>query len=618
MLEQRTQMFDPAGIADDVVVAAGLIVAGRLPAAAVRDHLTAAASTGESLGALAFAQDRVAPAEWTLFHQLWYRFKVPFGSASLSWWYLLCAALRQVADPAEATHRFQLWLGEVDGLPVEQRPAALARLTGIGDGDTVVLVRDEFTAAAGLLHAALRGAPLLVATAPTDFARLRAAQIDVVLGDRGESARTIVDACHGRPPRFSGLWPETLAAWEALPGEERTLVLTTVEQRLAALEQVRLTRGVDVLDNDGIIAVLAECRRREPSAWTPTQMVVATTAWLWNEAGFVLQELNQAQTTLPLLRVFLERRLAEYLKVTGGEAPIEPSLVDTARLLGRFRGIVERTHWRCLYFDGGNWERREFLQAKAELPAAGRVPAALRETWTQHTGVAFPDGDGPEALARFVDDALERGVTPTELILTLAEWAANTPDFPVDYAIFTVPWGVKLDRPWDLTIEEIFCYTAIRRDLDPGAYGVPLDHVGIQNAIGQRMRYNAIKKAQNYALVKHMKPQSFNLPDIAIAEDAHHGGHRASGIRHSCRIPMAIAYQGSRWKGIADVRLNRLDYAHDRGFLPSDMPRASRYAAWSTVIADAAYARGLLFDERFCRKVEPASPRPGATVGSPA
>lgn len=269
------------------------------------------------------------------------------------------------------------------------------------------------------------------------------------------------------------------------------------------------------------------------------------------------------------------------------------------------RTAIERDHLRCISFDGSNWERREFLVRRDALIEPEALPSELQETLERRFGVGFAGHGGClESWDDYLEQILERGATPTDLICCIAEWAANAVDLPVDYAIFTVPQGVKLDRPWELELTEVFCYTAFRGGLDPALGGVPFDFIGIQNAIGQRMRYNVVKKSQNYAIVRRFPAQSFNLPDIAIGEDANHGGHHAGGVRLSCRVPTAIGWRGRTWKGLADVRLNRLHYTSTNEFRPQDLPVAFRYVKWEKGIADAVYRRGLLFDSRYCAKLE--------------
>jgi hypothetical protein len=186
----------------------------------------------------------------------------------------------------------------------------------------------------------------------------------------------------------------------------------------------------------------------------------------------------------------------------------------------------------------------------------------------------------------------------------LAQDAANARDLPLDQAVFTVPMGNKLTEPWTFVYADIFCFTGFRDGFSPAEHGVPGDLVSIQNIQGQRQRFNAVKKAQNYAPVRKLAPQGFNLPDISIAEDAHHAGHFAAGVRLACRVPITIFYRDKQWNGISDVRLNRVEYSRDNRFTPRDVVLASRYAQWVKGVADAAYRRDLMFDAKWGVRVQ--------------
>jgi hypothetical protein len=394
-----------------------------------------------------------------------------------------------------------------------------------------------------------------------------------------------------------------LADWTAVREEERTLLLVELQDRIRALEQVRLLVDGVLLDNAAVADALWSCAGTNPYTWTPGSLAVATMAWMWKEAFFCLQELNQSILCLPHVLDFAVRRLRQYEETLGvAAAPLPASPIALSKRLGQLRTKVEQSHLRCLQFDGGNFERREFLVPRAECEALLGIPADLRGRLEQALATPLP-GEGPEFWERAVDAAVAGGAGPTEVVKVLAHWTANDDAQPVDYAIFTTPIGVKLDRPWDLEYEDILCYTAFQDGFDPGTDAVPFDFVGICNAIGQRMRYNAVKKAQNYTLVRRFKAQSFNLPDIAIAEDANHAGHRGAGIRISCRIPTYIHYRGLLWKGISDVRLNRTFYSEHREFRPSDIPLANRPATWLGWLSDAVFARDLRYDVRYGRKL---------------
>jgi hypothetical protein len=593
-LNQRTAMVFGDGF-DDLVVALGLRAAGRIAGEGLSAEelvglgtpYALAESVGSELGKVTLDSIR-------LFYDLWYRLKVPFGRASLQWWYLLSLALRDAdLSPTEALASTSAWIDCLEAADSEMRPSLFADLTGLRGA-----AEPEFTAAdLSDVHALARA---VAAEAPLLSSRPAEGRGSLVPGQDSLHA-----LCHGRRPGLKGMVENTRQTWCALMPEDRTALLIELEQRVLSLEQIRLSTGTEILNNKAVATELRRCAEEHPSQWSLQSLVLATLAWCWKDAGFILQELNQSLIFLPTLMVFMEKRIGDYDAILGVSSPAPRTAHEAADLLALRRAEVERSHLRCISFDGSNWERREFLIERTSLASHEALPDGLQTALEQRFGVPFQgEGASLEAWDRYLEVVLEGGATPTDLIRCVAGWAANAPDLPVDYAIFTAPQGVKLDRPWELELTEVFCYTAFRSDLEPSQSGVPFDSVGIQNAIGQRMRYNVVKKAQNYALVRRFPAQSFNLPDIAVGEDANHGGHRAGGIRLSCRLPNTVHWRGHTWKGLADVRLNRLDYTSADPFKPSEVPVGFRYVKWEKGIADATYRRGLLFDSVYCSKLE--------------
>jgi len=606
---------------DDMVVLFGLVAKGHIAPDTLRRELRKVDQdkSGAELIEPMLASGIIDRGEWAAMYQLWYRWKIPLGAASLVWWRLYCIALGRASTPQGALDLFEEWLDRIEAPGnASERLRTYEECSGLTASGGIAVVRNDIDALDSLAAATLKSMPLLSLRHPAEIAQLeevgiriavsdvdqehvRSSHLDSLLGGRTPLlARSLVELCGGRDPKVGGLATEMRRSWSDLPAEDRTMILITLEQRMSALEQVRISYGGTAIENDGIVEILAGCRGTTPDSWTPLQLRVASLVWIWQEAGFVLQELNQAETSLPTLAVFLERRTADYEKVCHERLSPGPNLIEFARSFSKLRGAVEKAYLRCLYFDGGNWERREFLVARSDCEAQLALPPELPRALEKRFGLVFPEGKYDRALKCYLGDVLEAGFTPSDLVIALADWSANCSDLPADYAIFTAPLGVNLERPWEMSIEEVFCYTAIKDGFDPKSSGVPLGFVGIRNTIGQRMRYNVVKKAQNYALVKRLKPQSFNLPDISVAEDAHQGGHTASGVRFACRIPTTINYHGSEWKGIADVRLNRADYRDEHRFSERELMVATRYGAWLKAIADETFARGLQFDPAYC------------------
>jgi hypothetical protein len=613
-LESRSQIIDEAGAFDDAAVLFGLIVSGHVAAAPVAERLAAgervARVISEGLSSGAVPQDT-----WRLLQQLWYKQRIPFGVASLAWWQLTCLAFGQTQDLKAACDRAALWIEALDAVSPADKVRIYSELTGLSSKQGVVVIRNDLTSLSALALSALRGLPLIPVSSSEELATLKkseaivhadvddGATLPVEIGRLPRSGRDVASLralCLDRPLPVAGASDEMRRAWCDMPPEERTYILIHLEQNIAALEIVRFSYATEVFGNPQLAEGIAQCRSYHPREWSQWHLVLASILWAWNQAGFMLHELNQSEFSLHAFRVFLERKIGEYARITGTSVPTGLSLPDLIKALPALRRTLERTHQRCIFFDGGNFERREFLLKRTDIEWHYQIPASLREAMEARFGVAMPEAGPIESWKLLAGRILEKNFTHTDLLVALAEWAANAEDVPVDIAVFDVPQGVKLDKPWELEFEEVFCVTAFKKGWDPKTAGLPLNFVGVANAIGQRMRYNAVKKSQNYALVKKTTPQSFLLPDISVGEDSNHGGHNASGIRHAARVPMAVHYRGNEWRGIADVRLSRTDYSYANRFRDEELLIACRYGVWQKAIADDCYARDLLFDKRYC------------------
>lgn len=594
---------------DDLVVLSGMIAAGKVDAVtrAELDGVTTAAQLLD-LTAHALPADEVAR-----FQQLWYHFKVPFAEASLAWWYLFCLALARhsqdgtAGDVGAALHQMDRWL-EAMGPSPALTVAGLGDILGLSK-DVVVVTGAESEDVEALLSASWRRAPLLWTNdIQATAAAATACGCEVITSDAAAATGDSALAWWMGPPAdLRDMENMTRACWNGLPESERSELLATFEQKVTSIERMRfLVDDLVPVDNRSTAKILAECREAAPDEWSYGHLALLTTLWCWNIGGFALQELNQSFISLSTLTHFLIRRIRKYDKISGNlsdVAHLDP--VSLARRFAESRAQLEKTHVRCLHFDGSNWERREFLLPRQAMERRHQIPESLREFLHELTGAEFPGSTGTlSAWDRFLEMALEAGCSPTRVMQALAQWSANADDLPIDLAVFTAPLGTKLTEPWTMDYSDIFCFTAFRDGFRPEDHGIPGDLISIQNIQGQRQRYNAVKKAQNYAPVRRMPPQGFNLPDISIAEDANHAGHYAGGVRLSCRVPTSIAYRDKVWNGLSDARLNRVVYRRDNRFAPRDLPIANRYAQWIKGVADATYLRGLTFDEKWGKKVK--------------
>lgn len=591
----------------DLIVVSGMAAAGLVDSSVVTRLTTGAERAGRPLD---LAAHGIPAAEFSRFQQLWYHFKVPYARASLVWWYLFCLALGRDGDVTEALRRMTHWLGALG----DDVKAALTRIGDVLDlpGDTVVVTDAETRDLDALTTAVRLGAPFLaVADIPAakEAGRVVGRMVVTATPAAGSAREPVHPLWLGPVPALRDLPALARAAWQRLPEQERDELLATFERRISSIERVRLLVGETLLDNRGVVAEAAACRKEDVAEWPEQRLVLATLLWCWHQAGFVLQELNQSLLSFPALALFLLRKTREYAArlPDGGPAAdlADGDLIALARHLGTLRTRVEKDYERCLHFDGSNWERREFLLPLSVYRRRQSIPESLCAHLHAELGVEPPGRTGAlHEWDRFLELALEAGSSPTRVMQELAHWAANAQDLRVDLAIFTVPLGRKLDEPWTMEFTDLFCYTGFRYGFRPEDFGIAANRVVMYNVIAQRMRYNAVKKAQNYAPVMRFAPQGFNLPDIAVAEDANHGGHAAAGIRLACRLPITIAHHGTDWNGLADVRLNRATYSRENRFRPSDMIVGYRYTQWAKGIADATYRRGLGFDEKWSDKVK--------------
>lgn len=406
-------------------------------------------------------------------------------------------------------------------------------------------------------------------------------------------------------------------AWVAMPDEERAELLLTVRDQYAILGPVRVdVLGVPV-ENESGVEMADRCRSTVPAEWSERELVFATALRLWRSSGMNFTELNQADFGLALLDDFFRAKRTRYLELLG--RPDDTLALDLLAVTSSLTGLredVERGYARCFAIDGGTWERREHF-LPAESIAVGDIADDYALRLKERLGVALPEGDAwRERFAGLVEGMERRGVNPAEALATTADHVLQDERLDADYVVLTAPRGVKLEQPWTLELTDVFSYVSIHESCDPGTRGVRLDDVQIRTAIQQRMRYNVTCRGRNYSPRREdrLKAQPFQFPDIAIMEDAHHGGHVASGIRLVARAPFPVEVpSGQRWRGLADLRVNRVSYKEQDRYLFEDLPLLVRYSLWCKAIAEESYSRGLLLDEAYCGKqvVDRAQAMPG-------
>ena len=546
------------------------------------------------------AAGRLFPAEaWRTYQQLWYRWRAPHDMVSPMQWYFAALAGRVHASAEEISETADGWLQEHEAMAPEMRADHVRAVLGVGSEAPLL-------AGFGDLPAALR-ALATAATQERPFAWLNDAR-EVEEAIRADARTRSPADPTGASKRLAARMRD---AWCALPESERAAILLHLRDRYATLGPVRVDVVGRPVDNERGVALAEECMARPPRDWTYVQLVFASALWLWDLGDIGFTELNQADVMLTVLDGFLRAKRSRYLELLGRDDDRPPEdLLEVARSVKALRSEVERDHVRCFTIDGGSWERREHFLPLASV-AADDIPDAYATHVRRVLGVELPEGaDHRERFAALVDRLIARGTNPAEALVATAQHVLNDPRLQPHYVVVTATRGVRLDEPWTLDLADVFSYVAVRDDFDPSSRAVRLDDHQIRNAIAQRMRYNATCRGRNYSPYRddRLKAQPFQFPDIAIMEDAHHTGHRAAGIRSVARSPFQLRVPGGQtWRGLADLRINRVSYRDQDRYSLADLPLVVRYSLWCKAIVEASYARGQLLDERYCAK-QPAAP----------
>src|SRR6266700_7547972 len=167
---------------DDLVVLCGLVVAGRASRELIANASENSGNVQAQIDRLARA-DGVAAEDWALLQQLWYRWRVPWGSASLYWWHLFCTALGRCSDAAQATDLFSQWVEKLDTPDVLDRGTVYETLTGIFTKAIGARIRYDISAIHCFVGAALKGAPLIKVFNDSELAAIEAAGVHVFVSD---------------------------------------------------------------------------------------------------------------------------------------------------------------------------------------------------------------------------------------------------------------------------------------------------------------------------------------------------------------------------------------------------------------------------------------------------
>lgn len=414
---------------------------------------------------------------------------------------------------------------------------------------------------------------------------------------------------------------ESRTAWERLSDPERRDLLDLLEERLVIPRPIEVHVGERTITNKEGVALIDGCRGTPLDAWGYDELVFLTTLWLWEISKIALTELNQADLGYHLLDEFFRTKWRTYARLAGRASEQPPdSLFETAGSLPALREEVERDYVRCMTINGATWERREWFQRRADLPTDD-IPAEFTSFVEQRLGVDFPrSGPFRERFAAWTDGLIDQGINPAEALIALAEYVLRIPRLRADYSIITCARGVQFEEPWRIQLFDVMSYTCIKEGYDPKERGVRLNWGQIRNAISQRMRYNVVCRMKNYSPVRaeRMQAQSFQYPDVAQMEDAHHNGHRANGVRFVLRAPLVLEVDvnGERksFRGMGDLRVNRASHKDEDRFTRTDLPPVLTMSLWMKSVVERSFARGVLLDEKHCAKQDYYSDKDGAQV----
>lgn len=312
-LRQRSTML-AADDVDDLIVALGLLASGRLGGGGLTVSKILDLGNPYAIGeSLECGRDELQFTSIRLFYDLWYRLKIPFACASLQWWYLLSLSLRDAErTPDQALAVASRWIERLSAVANDEQPRLFVELAGLpGEGDPVFTDAD-IVDVSGFARAVVDEVP---------FVPLLRSTVRPGRRTLSPERASTYSLCHDRRCRLGNLSYEALDAWVQLTAEDRTALLIELRQRVACLEQIRLSTGAQTVNNAAFAAELDGCSEASPRSWSYQQLTLATLAWCWREAGFVIQELNQSLIFLPTLMMFMEKRIGDYDAILGTRGP---------------------------------------------------------------------------------------------------------------------------------------------------------------------------------------------------------------------------------------------------------------------------------------------------------
>jgi len=392
--------------------------------------------------------------------------------------------------------------------------------------------------------------------------------------------------------------------WQALDTLQRDKLVNYLFDKACTFGPVYFHLGDKLIKNDYIKAQLDNCKKFKVAAWLDDTLSIATIMWLMESSTTLLTELNTRTLTLSKLKQFFQEKYTKYCKLC--DLPPEPlPLVDLCQSVFTLRQSIEKNYIRCFHIDGKEWQRNEYFLRREECDIPKIYPHVCQKV-AQHTGLTVNEIPLTQtAVDKLIDEVIAKNINPFEIIVAITNAAVEDDFLKADYSVITVPYGVLLDAPWKLSIEQICCYVAIREGVDTQTNGAKLNNERVKIAIAQRMRFNIVKRTRIYhpEQKQRITARPFRFPDIAQNENSHYNGHINAGIKTSARTHFLLAspYKDiENWRGLGDLRINRL--SDNKPYTLEELKHLLPYGRLCQLIYNATISKGLYMDQAYCKK----------------
>lgn len=362
--------------------------------------------------------------------------------------------------------------------------------------------------------------------------------------------------------------------------------------------------GTNTLLRENVLAALCD---RDPDDWAVEERLFVAAAQLLFRTGRAVrfEEFNGLQLTATALRTLLMRRCVNYGEALGATPDADlraRSLSELADLIADAVPKIDGSEWiRYRRINGITYVKIEYLD---RFPVRGRspegMPPLLARLAAEDYGIRAGVDDDPLELIRDLTGRAARDTqecgdsTPLERIvecMVLSAVVETGSDYGMSSGLrklarlFPAEGGTLMDSVLTLKKPDFFCCTL---PSPAAADALPEERMtDVLWMAAQRMMYNRW----------HFVPGNFDraevplsrhyffpplVPDVSEWGDVRHGGHAASSVRYSIRVPGAQMWRepfrlaGHDYRGCFDIRLVRME---DRPYERDDVRMASRYCA---------------------------------------